>query len=102
MYNLTNTNSINISLQKYDFINGVGYFLWRQFKCKINPFCEEKSTHNAYNFFFKKNQDVIFCEKKSHRIKDFGHEESVGFALSPGANAILLCQGGWSQKFLFE
>jgi len=38
------------------------------------------------NIFLKKNPDVIFCEKKPRKIKDFGHEESVGFALSPGAH----------------
>jgi len=38
------------------------------------------------NIFFEKNQDVIFCEKKPRKNKDFGHEESMGFALSSGAH----------------
>ena len=34
-----------------------------------------------------------WCEEKYHRIKDFGHEESVGFALSSGANAYFYVKG---------
>jgi len=55
------------------------------------------------NIFLNKNQDVIFCEKKP-RNKDFGHEESVGFAMAvfrsplrggPMANGIMVVK---SQK----